>query len=798
MFSSQTDVRGLEQLRLAVDDPAAMEHLTLVSDSGSFVPAGDDEPADVAIVTDPSSEFERDVPVVCYADCDPAAVPRPERFDAFVRRGDEESLRTQLRWLAARADGVAAHETRLRRLYEGSSRLISAETTDELLDKTLDIADRILAFDNSVVCTDAGDGFHVRATDDDFDDDDRIDYDRGLVGETHRTGESFRLDDVRDSDVADPADPGFRSVVSVPIGDVGVFQAISTDVNAFDETDRRLAELLVSYVAETAARIESEAALRESRSRVEALHRGTVELAAVTDIDELFERTVAVTDEILSFDLSYVGVVDDGFIVPAAMSEGFPEDGAEVKSLEDGGVAAAVYRTQETRLVTDMAEADDAEPAKDTYRSGLSVPIGDFAVFQAAAYTPHAFDETDAELTELLMAHVAVTAERIRAEEDLREERDRSTALFEHVSDAAVAYQVDEGACVASVQSVNHAFEERFARCGVDVIGEDLVAEIVPDDETDPPELSVAAGERRRCEVQRLANGDRREFILNVVPLDPDAADGVGYALYTDITERKERESELRRQNQRLEEFANIVSHDLRNPLAVAQGHLELARETDREESFEAVADALNKMERLIDDLLSLARQGEVVGETTPVDVAAVARRAWDTVETEDATLESATATVEADDERLAELLGNLFRNSVEHGARRTSGRSPPGDGVEHSSTSNRTSSGDSVEHGSTSSRPAADEAVEHGDTSGGVTIRVGPLDGERGFYVEDDGPGIDEDRRESVFDPGETTGGDGIGYGLTIVSRIAEAHDWDVSVTESADGGARFEFRAD
>jgi len=193
-----------------------------------------------------------------------------------------------------------------------------------------------------------------------------------------------------------------------------------------------------------------------------------------------------------------------------------------------------------------------------------------------------------------------------------------------------------------------------------------------------------------------------------------------------------------------------------------------------------AVADALNKMERLIDDLLSLARQGEVVGETTPVDVAAVARRAWDTVETEDATLERATATVEADDERLAELLGNLFRNSVEHGARRTSGRSPPGD---------------SVEHGSASSRPAADDAVEHGDTSGGVTIRIGPLDGERGFYVEDDGPGVPEEKRQEVFEAGESTNPQGTGFGLSIVKRIAEAHGWEVDLERSFDGGARFEF---
>ena len=47
---------------------------------------------------------------------------------------------------------------------------------------------------------------------------------------------------------------------------------------------------------------------------------------------------------------------------------------------------------------------------------------------------------------------------------------------------------------------------------------------------------------------------------------------------------------------------------------------------------------------------------------------------------------------------------------------------------------------------------------------------------------------------RERVFEAGYTTGEDGTGFGLSIVERVAEAHDWDVGVTESADGGARFE----
>jgi nitrogen-specific signal transduction histidine kinase len=112
-------------------------------------------------------------------------------------------------------------------------------------------------------------------------------------------------------------------------------------------------------------------------------------------------------------------------------------------------------------------------------------------------------------------------------------------------------------------------------------------------------------------------------------------------------------------------------------------------------------------------------------------------------------------------------------------------------DAVEHGSTSPRSQAPeDAVEHGSTGSRPEADDAVEHGRDD--VTVTVGDL--ETGFYVADDGPGVPADERESVFDAGYSTATDGTGFGLSIVKQIADAHGWDVTLTESEAGGARFE----
>ncbi|MFB6179221.1 MAG: PAS domain S-box protein [Halorientalis sp.] len=229
---------------------------------------------------------------------------------------------------------------------------------------------------------------------------------------------------------------------------------------------------------------------------------------------------------------------------------------------------------------------------------------------------------------------------------------------------------------------------------------------------------------------------------MALLPFEDDGQFRGTAGVVRDITERKQRE-------QRLEQFASVVSHDLRNPLNVIQGRIEYIQHTGELDHVDTIADAADRMERLIDDLLALARQGQTVGETEPVDVAETARLAWQQVETGTATLtvEDAIETVEADQHRLRELFENLFRNALEHAS--TDGRD--------------------------------------------LTVRVGAIDG-GGIYVADDGPGIPPEDRENVFEHGYTENEDGTGFGLAIVESIAEAHGWSISLTDGWAGGARFE----
>ena len=231
---------------------------------------------------------------------------------------------------------------------------------------------------------------------------------------------------------------------------------------------------------------------------------------------------------------------------------------------------------------------------------------------------------------------------------------------------------------------------------------------------------------------------------LAPVMTDGDVTRLVG--ITRNVTNRVERERRLRQQNERLDEFAGVISHDLRNPLTIAQGRAALLAEESDSDHLDPLREALERMGAIVEDTLTLARQGDTISETKAVSLTDIVGKCWATVDTEDATIEIVDEmTLQGDPDRLRHVFENLFRNAIEHGG--------------------------------------AD-----------VTVRVGWHD-ERGLYVEDDGPGIPVEMREDVFEPGESSAPDGTGFGLAIVKRIVEAHGWKTSLTDGTAGGARFEF---
>ncbi|WP_324757786.1 sensor histidine kinase [Haloarcula montana] len=278
---------------------------------------------------------------------------------------------------------------------------------------------------------------------------------------------------------------------------------------------------------------------------------------------------------------------------------------------------------------------------------------------------------------------------------------------------------------------------------------------------------SFDVGETRRAETtHRRSNG-------TVVPVETHTtAITVGDRRYhvgtiTDISDRLADRTELERQNERLEQFANVISHDLRNPLDVAMGRTTVLSEECDSEHLTAISGALDRMDELISDVLTLAREGREITDPQQVALAQVAETAWKTVGTQQATLSvGELGEVQADASRLQRLFENLFRNAVEHG-----------------STGNPT---------------ASDDAVEHGRVDGAdITITVERFDPEGsvgGFFVADDGVGFEDVDPDEVFEEGFTTSETGTGFGLAIVQSVAEAHGWTVRARQSDEGGARID----
>ena len=321
----------------------------------------------------------------------------------------------------------------------------------------------------------------------------------------------------------------------------------------------------------------------------------------------------------------------------------------------------------------------------------------------------------------------------------------RYETILESIGDAVYAVRPDD-----TIAYVNERYAEMKGADREELVGTDIYDWVTEETAAKARHVrgEIERGERDTAAVEyEFLTADGEQFpvemrFAQVTSDEGEELDRVG--VIRDVRDRKRREESLRRKNERLEEFASIVSHDLRSPLSVAAGRLDLAREECDSPHLDDVARAHDRMETLIDDLLTLARNGDDVEDVERVALDELVEECWAGVETAGATLRvETTRAIRADRSRLRQLFENLVRNSVEHA----------GEGVE---------------------------------------ITVGDLDG--GFYVADDGPGIPAENRERAFETGYSTADAGTGFGLSIVKAVATAHGWEVQITEGADGGARFE----
>jgi len=507
------------------------------------------------------------------------------------------------------------------------------------------------------------------------------------------------------------------------------------------------------------------------------LEEATAELIKAETVEGVCEVAVEAAERVLG--LPSIGIhlrADDGSFPPETVSEITRErlDG-DVYAFESDGVIADIYASGEPRRVP-AGESEETIPQVEV----LVVPLERHGVLVASPPMADPHVDEPSKVARLLGTIVEAALDRVERERSLERLHETTRELMAAESESAVAeVTVDAARDVLGLeQNAVHLYDaedEVLAPVAVSEAtravlggepprferGDSLAWEVYeegdhavfkdvhdaeplqnPDTEI-RSELIVPLGSRG---VFLAGTTTVADFDDSTVALAKLLASNVERALERAAREGalRRRERELERTNQRLEEFASVVSHDLRTPLSVATGNLELVAEECDSDHLAAIERAHDRMDELIDDLLTLAREGRSVGDLTTVDLGALAQSVWEPLSGGRLVLED-PGTVEADEGRLRALLENLLVNAVEH---------------------------------------AGPDA----------TVRIGRTD-DGGFYLEDDGPGLPTDDPDRLFEYGYTDSEEGTGLGLAIVRRVAEAHDWTVSAAEG-DAGARFEVR--
>ncbi|WP_313695577.1 GAF domain-containing protein [Halorarum halobium] len=641
------------------------------------------------------------------------------------------------------------------RLHDVATQFEACSEESAVHELTVGAATDILDFDTSTVAVAEGNELVTKASTSGVAGDfhDSVPQDHGLAGETFQSGRSLRVDDVRTVEDGDPARGRYRSVVSVPIGNAGVFQASATDVGAFSERDLELAELLAGHAADALERIRSVEALRSNRRKIARLHDVADEMVSAERESEIFDLAVDAAEDILNFDqCTFVRAEDDQFVVATTSAAlDIPET-----ALGTGeGIAGRVLRTGESELMDDIVTAEDAEPLREDIVSGITVPIGTIGVFQAFSQEVDAFSERDVELAELLTSHVATCIERTRSERALERQKTQFSSLVASLPGMVFRTSTDDVDRLAFVN--DYAAEltghDAAALTSTDGIG---FGELVhPDDRAaivSKRESALAEGTSYEASYRLLtADSGERWVRERATGLFAEKADDSATleGFLTDVTGNRRRAQ--------LEVMNRFLRHNLRNDVQVIYGNAEnLARTIDDGEKLDGLQRIQTAAAKLIGHSEKAGTLEGLLGSDeeaarTPLDLVSIVRRRAQAVERR-FPVEVELSVPEACRVTAVPVLGAAVQEALENAAR----------------------------HG--------------GDAPVRVEIAVETdVEAERGdvlLSVRDDGPGIPEQDRAALERRTETALTHSSGLGLWLIKWVVTASRGTLDIRTPADGG--------
>lgn len=325
-------------------------------------------------------------------------------------------------------------------------------------------------------------------------------------------------------------------------------------------------------------------------------------------------------------------------------------------------------------------------------------------------------------------------------------------------------------------QLVNSQFEKLVDKSSQEIVGavaQNLFKGPVLDAVLGSDQTVIETKNIVLTEVTLPFGGEQRTYLNTNFPLlDPQGAVEYIGGIWTDITEQKAlndalnlKNVELERSNKELEQFAYVASHDLQEPLRMVSSYMQLLEgryreklDQDAKEFIDYAVDGANRMQRLIQDLLSFSRVGTRGKPPQPIDSSIALQEALQNLKM---AIDESNAEVKADDlpivmadkNQLVQVFQNLIANALKF----------------------------------------------RGEKSPQILVSVKESNGFAGFAVKDNGIGIDPKHSDRIFvifqrlNPREQY--EGTGIGLSVCKKIVERHGGRIWLESKPGKGSTFYF---
>lgn len=474
----------------------------------------------------------------------------------------------------------------------------------------------------------------------------------------------------------------------------------------------------------------------------------TQKLIAANTRQDVADISVTVATNV--FDLVYAGIhlyeEPQNALVPVAWSDSIEDVLDHPPTLGERSLAWTVYQENTPQTFEDLQAADDTYNPDTPFQSEIIVPLGKHGVLLISSVDSPSIDDSHQYLSEVLGASATAALDRIAREQSLRS----FEQAVEHSGHSIVITDTS-----GTITYVNPAFEEMTGYTAEEAIGRDpRILQSGEHDQAFYQELweTILNGDVWRHEiVNRDKDGER--FIVDQTIAPITSVDGEIHrfvAVNIDITERKERERNLKLLNQ-------VVRHDIRNQLQLILAYTDRLQTTDGNGDDEYVEKILETVHDAVEitttarDVTEILLQSEE--DLHPVRVSAMLE---DEIEDIRATYDSAVIAIEGQLQnhsvRADEMLRSVFRNVLTN-------------------------------------------AIQHNDKDvPEVTVSATSDDGRELVQVADNGPGIPDDRKTEIFEQGESTlDSDGTGLGLYLVETLVGRYGGEVHVEDNDPAGTIF-----